>query len=116
NWMAGNITMLFKIVRPLLTFNVAESIRVAKEWKTKYWKGKEDYLHMTANNIVLLSLWVVMCLLIGTSEFFLLYVISTSLAGSMGILGFTIQHNFEGSYATNSERVNYCKAALEGSS
>lgn len=116
NWLAGNITMLFKIIRPLFKFSFTESVAVAKQWETKYWKGKKDYLHMTYNNLVLISIWIVMSMLIGPTEFFVLYVLSTSLAGSMGILAFTIQHNFEGSYATDTANVNYCRAALEGSS
>jgi omega-6 fatty acid desaturase (delta-12 desaturase) len=38
------------------------------------------------------------------------------LAGSVGILLFTIQHNFEDSYATDTARVCHYKAALEGTS
>jgi omega-6 fatty acid desaturase (delta-12 desaturase) len=116
NWMMGNLTMVGKIMRPLLRLKFSEAVRVASKWETKYWKGKKDYLHITYNNLVLLSLWVVMCKAIGTSEFFLLYVLSTSLAGSVGILLFTIQHNFENSYATDTERVCHYKAALEGTS
>lgn len=116
NWLAGNLVMLFKILRSLLSFNFSETKGVISKWETKYWKGKKDYLHMTYNNITLISIWILMSLAIGPGDFFLLYVLSTSLAGSMGILAFTVQHNFEDSYATDTERVNYCRAALEGSS
>jgi omega-6 fatty acid desaturase (delta-12 desaturase) len=116
NWIAGNLTMLLKIIRPLLTFHLSEAVSIAKKWETKYWKGKKDYLHMTYNNLALLSIWFIMCKAIGAGDFFLLYVISTSLAGSVGILLFTIQHNFENSYATDTARVNYYRAALEGTS
>ncbi len=116
NWIAGNVMMVGKILSPLLSFNFSEAVKVAKQWKCKYWKGKKDYLHMTYNNIVLLSIWVLMSYAIGTSEFFWLYIASTSLAGSVGILIFTIQHNFEDSYATDTERLNTLRAALEGTS
>ena len=116
NWMLGNITMLGKIARPFFTFKFSEAASVAKKWETKYWKGKKDYMHMTYNNVVLLSVWVAMSFALGPANFFLLYVISTSLAGSIGILLFTIQHNFEDSYATDTSRVNHYKAALEGTS
>lgn len=116
NWIAGNLTILAKIIRPLLTFNFSESVQVAKRWETKYWKGKKDYLHMTYNNLVLISIWIVMCMTIGTAEFFLLYIASTSLAGSIGILMFAVQHNFEDSYATDTSQVNHYKAALDGTS
>lgn len=116
NWLAGNFIMLLKIIRPILRLNFSKTLEVIKNWDTKYWKGKKDYLHMTYNNLVLLSIWVLMSQAIGVGEFFLLYVLSTSLAGSLGILTFTIQHNFEDAYATDTARVNHYKAALEGSS
>lgn len=116
NWIAGNLTMIAKIIRPLLTLRLSEAISIAKKWETRFWKGKKDYLHMTYNNVVLLSIWVIMCKVIGASEFFYLYIASTSLAGSIGILIFTIQHNFEGSYATDTERVDPYRAAVEGTS
>jgi acyl-lipid omega-6 desaturase (Delta-12 desaturase) len=116
NWIAGNLTMLAKIIRPLLSFDLSEAVRVATKWETKYWKGKKDYLHMTYNNVTLLSIWFIMCQVMGAGDFFILYVASTSLAGSIGILLFTIQHNFEDSYATDTARVNHYRAALDGTS
>lgn len=116
NWIAGTFVMVTKVLRLVLTFQFSEAVSTAKKWETKYWKGKQDYLHMTYNNIALLAIWLIMSNAIGTAEFFGLYTISTALAGSIGILIFTIQHNFEGSYATDTARVNYYRAALEGTS
>jgi len=116
NWLLGNLIMLAKIAKPLLTFNFSEAVNTAKKWETKYWKGKKDYLHMTYNNVALLAIWFAMCKVMGPGNFFLLYATSTSLAGSVGILVFTIQHNFEDSYATDTERVDPYRAALEGTS
>jgi len=105
NWMAGNLTMLLKIIRSLFKFDLTNTIAITKNWKTKYWKGKKDYLHMTYNNLVLISIWFVICNAIGTLEFFAFYVLTCALSGSMGILLFTIQHNFENSYATDTAQV-----------
>lgn len=116
NWMLGSLIMLAKIISPLFRLNFSEAVRTAKKWETKYWKAKRDYLHMTYNNIVLLSIWIVMSMTIGGKEFFLLYISSVSLAGSLGILTFAIQHNFEDAYATDSAKVDHYKAALEGTS
>ncbi len=116
NWLLGNITMFLKILAPLLTLKFSKALDVARKWETKYWKGKKDYLHMTYNNITLISIWVIMCMTIGAGKFFLLYAISISLAGSMGILAFAIQHNFEDAYATDTAQVNHYRAALEGTS
>jgi len=116
NWILGNLIMLGKIIRPLLTFNLSQAVSVAQKWETKYWKGKQDYWHMTYNNLALFSIWILMCKAIGTGEFFLLYATSTSLSGSIGILVFTIQHNFEDAYATDTKQVDHYRAALEGTS
>ena len=116
SWFFGTLLMLWKIGALLMTFRFSEAVHVANKWDTRFWKDKKDYLHMTYNNIVLLSIWVVMCMTTGVAEFFILYVISTSLAGSIGILLFTIQHNFEDSYATDTAHVNHYRAALEGTS
>lgn len=116
NWIMGHLTMVTNILRPLVRLDFKGAMQTARAWETNYWKGKSDYLHMTYNNVVLLSLWYMMAQWIGTVDFFLLYVLSTSLAGSVGILLFAIQHNFEDSYATDTARVNHFRAALEGTS
>lgn len=116
NWLFGTLLILWKISRLLLTLRLPEAALVANQWESKFWKDKKDYLHMTYNNLALFTIWVAMCMGIGTVEFFLLYVISTSLTGSIGILLFTIQHNFEDSYATDTAQVNHYRAALEGTS
>src|SRR6185312_1960622 len=50
-------------------------------WLRGRWKTKQDGLHMTYNNLVLLAIWAVMCKVMGAGDFFLLYATSTSLAG-----------------------------------
>lgn len=116
NWLLGTFIILGKISRRLLTFRLSDACLVAERWETRFWKNKDDYLQMTYNNLVLLSIWVVMCMVMGKVEFFVLYIISTSLAGSIGILIFTIQHNFEDSYATDTAHVDHYRAAFEGTS
>ena len=68
------------------------------------------------NNVVLLSVWSVMCWEYGTALFFTIYLISASLAGGVGIILFTVQHNFEHSYATDGGNWDYDAGAIEGSS
>ena len=53
---------------------------------------------------------------VGPALFFTVYVISVSLAGGAGIVLFTVQHNFEHSYATGDEGWDYDTAAIEGTS
>jgi omega-6 fatty acid desaturase (delta-12 desaturase) len=57
-----------------------------------------------------------MCWACGTVLFFTIYLISTSLAGAAGIVLFTVQHNFEHSYASDTGHWDYDTGAIEGSS
>jgi omega-6 fatty acid desaturase (delta-12 desaturase) len=57
-----------------------------------------------------------MSLLVGPALFFTVYVISTSLAGAGGIVVFTVQHNFEHSYASDDDGWDDDTAAIRGTS
>jgi omega-6 fatty acid desaturase (delta-12 desaturase) len=85
-------------------------------WLKGNWKGPEERFHMTWNNVVLLGLWVAMSFAIGPLLFFTVYVASLSLSTAIGIALFTVQHNFEGSYASGDEGWDYDTAAIEGTS
>ncbi len=68
------------------------------------------------NNIVLMALLGSMAWAIGPMLFFACWTASVSLAGGAGILLFTVQHNFEHSYASNDEGWDYDQAAIKGTS
>lgn len=57
-----------------------------------------------------------MCLALGTSLFFKIYLVSLSLAGGAGIVLFTVQHNFRHSYASDDAHWDCDTAAIEGTS
>lgn len=116
NWMVGLIKLSFDVLKTVLLGSPKKAWALIKECPSKKWKSPKEFRHMTYNNLILLSLWYVMCQSIGVAEFFTLYVASLSLAGGLGILFFTVQHNFENSYACNTANTNYYKAALEGTS
>lgn len=104
-WLAGSASLLWHIVRGKRA-----------EFKTRYWSSPEEFRHMTWNNLVLIGLWVAMSLAIGPALFFAVYVASLSLATAVGIVVFTVQHNFEGSYASGDEGWDYHEAAIHGTS
>ncbi len=56
------------------------------------------------------------CLLIGWSDFLIVWAPSALLAGSVGIWMFYVQHQFEDAYWQDSEGWSYADAALRGSS
>ncbi len=102
-WAVGSLRYLFHVV-------------CGKRHHLKYWKTRKDYWHMCANNVVLIAVWVLMCWAMGVALFFTIYLITMTIAGSIGLILFTVQHNYEGAYATSSETWDYYKGAIEGTS
>ena len=74
------------------------------------------YRFMTWNNLALLAVVGLMAWAIGPWLFLPCYIVSGSLAGGYGIVLFTVQHNFEHSYASADEGWNRDEAALHGTS
>ena len=105
-WLKGSVQLLAHLARG----------GKAAEFKTRYWATPIEYRHMTWNNIVLLSAWVAMAFAIGPALFFAVYVVSLTLATAVGLAVFTVQHNFEGSYASGDEGWDYFDAAIYGTS
>lgn len=112
-WIKGSIQFSLFFIKQKLT---SKNSKPTEEFKTKYWNTWKEYRHMAANNIVLLTIWVLAANYYGAIEFFSVYIISLSFAGAIGIVLFTVQHNFEGSYAAGDEDWNYFTAALDGTS
>jgi omega-6 fatty acid desaturase (delta-12 desaturase) len=85
-------------------------------FKTRYWQSEKEYWHMFWNNAVLLASWAAMCWLCGAALFFPVYLVSVSLAGGVGIVLFTVQHNFEHAYASDTASWDYDAGAINGTS
>jgi omega-6 fatty acid desaturase (delta-12 desaturase) len=105
-WLKGSLGLLLHCARG----------KRAADFRTPYWKSSREYWHMFWNNVVLLSIWVAMCWAIGTTLFIVIYLVSVSVAGGAGIVLFTVQHNFEHSYASDSARWDYDRGAIHGTS
>ena len=105
-WLAGSAQLLVHLLRG----------GKAADFKTQYWSSPLEYWHMTWNNAVLINLWLAMSLAIGAALFFSVYLASVTLATTISIALFTVQHNFEGSYASGDEGWDYHEAALHGTS
>lgn len=74
------------------------------------------YRHMAGNNLLLLVAAGLVAWAVGPWLFLVCYIVSGSLAGGFGIVLFTVQHNFEHSYASTDEDWNRDEAALSGTS
>lgn len=115
-WVRGTVGLLRHMVRQKIAQPGVPLRAHAASFETPYWSSWTEYWHMSANNVVLLALWAVMASLVGPGLFFACYVASVSLAGGAGIVLFTVQHNFEHSYASAEEGWDYDTAAIEGTS
>jgi acyl-lipid omega-6 desaturase (Delta-12 desaturase) len=115
-WLKGSIGLVCHIVKRKIAQPKLSMRAHAASYETRYWKSDKEYWHMFWNNVVLLSIWVLMCWAFGTVLFFTIYLISASLAGGAGIVLFTVQHNFEHSYASDGQHWDYDIGAIEGSS
>jgi omega-6 fatty acid desaturase (delta-12 desaturase) len=115
-WMKGSIGILAHTVRQKLA-QPGVSLRAhAASFRTRYWNSSREYWHMLWNNVVLLGIWVLMCWACGMARFFSIYLVSVSIAGAVGIVLFTVQHNFEHSYASDNANWNLDTGAIEGTS
>ena len=115
-WLKGSLQFCIFLLLGKLK-NKSKSLKsLSQEFETGYWNTWQEYAHMAANNLVLITAWVLGAYYFGALSFFLVYTIVLSLAGALGIILFTIQHNFEDSYASDDEAWDYFSAALEGTS
>mgnify|MGYP003640530668 CR=1 FL=1 len=115
-WMKGSIQFAIFFVQQKLENLSKPASEINAEFKTNYWNTWQEYRHMTGNNLILLTAWVLAASHFGVIEFFSIYIVALSLAGAIGIVLFTVQHNFEESYAASSEDWDYFVAALDGTS
>lgn len=115
-WIKGTIQFALHTLKNKLSAPKMSLKDIANSFETKYWANWTEYRHMAGNNIVLISAIVAASWYFGVIPFFTVYIIALSLAGALGIILFTIQHNFEDSYATGNEGWNYNTAAIEGTS
>lgn len=115
-WIVGTIGLVLHVLRRKVAQPRVSLRRHAASYQTRYWKNAREYRHILWNNVVLLSLWALMCWLCGAVLFFSIYLLSVSMAGGLGIVLFTVQHNFKHSYAINTERWDHDMGAIKGTS
>ncbi len=115
-WLAGTLALAVHVLGRALVAPRASLAEHVTCFQTRYWKTRAEYWHMFWNNIVLLSIWALMSWAIGPLLFFSVYVASVSLAGAAGIVLFTVQHNFEYAYASETRDWDFDTGAIRGSS
>src|SRR5215467_3216318 len=115
-WLKGSIGLLVHALRQKLAQPRVSLHAHAASYRTRYWSSWREYRHMLGNNLALLSIWALMCWAFGPARFFSIYLLSVSIAGAVGIVLFTVQHNFEHSYASGNEHWDIDAGAIEGTS
>jgi acyl-lipid omega-6 desaturase (Delta-12 desaturase) len=115
-WLKGSIGLVIHSVSQKLAQPSVSLRQHAASYQTRYWKSAREYRHILWNNLVLLSVWALMSWVCGVAVFFSIYLLSVSIAGGLGIALFTVQHNFERSYASDSEHWDRDTGAIEGTS
>ena len=115
-WIKGTAAWGLHVIHKKLTQPGSSLRGHAASFQCRYWKTSREYSHMFWNNAVLLCIWAAMCWACGSGLFFGIYLLSVSIAGGLGIVLFTVQHNFEHAYASSSERWNCDTGAIEGTS
>ena len=116
NWLRGSMGLLAHVVRGVWKQPSEKLSTHCSNYQSRYWASAAEYRHMSANNVVLLTIWVGMSWLLGPLMFFTVYFISGALAGGAGIILFTVQHNFEHAYAVDENDWCYDTAAVHGTS
>lgn len=115
-WLIGTVGLTLHVVQRKFAHPETSIKAHALAFKTPHWASWQEYRHMLLNNLVLLPACGLMAWAVGPPLFFLCWMVSLSVAGGAGIVLFTVQHNFERSYASHDEGWDYDRAALEGTS
>jgi omega-6 fatty acid desaturase (delta-12 desaturase) len=115
-WMKSTVGLVLHVIARKLAQPDVSLHGHAASYQSRHWKSAREYRHMSWNNIVLLSIWALLCWACGSALFFSIYLLSVSIAGGIGIVLFTVQHNFEHAYATDSKRWDHDTGAIAGTS
>ena len=115
-WLKGSVSLLRHIIAGKIARPEVSAKTHALDFRTPYWSSDREYWHMFWNSVVVIALWGLMAWMVGPLLFLVCYTVSVSLAGGAGILLFTVQHNFEHSYASHDAGWDSNVAAIEGTS
>jgi omega-6 fatty acid desaturase (delta-12 desaturase) len=96
--------------------SLAELPAFWRQLRSSHWYTGGEFLDLLANNIVVITSWVLMGRWLGQAAFWGCYATVMSLSAAIFICIFFVQHNFQGSYASGTNGWNYLQGALEGSS
>jgi omega-6 fatty acid desaturase (delta-12 desaturase) len=97
------------IVGPIVLF-------IKHRWPTRSIAGAREVFNVHATNIAMAAIAATLALLIGVRELVMIWAPVFLLAGSIGVLLFYVQHQFEDAYWRAAPEWDYATAAVMGSS
>ncbi len=115
-WLKGTASLLVHLLRSKITQPRTTLRAHAAAFKTRYWQSRKEYWHMFWNNVALVGGGAVLCWACGTAMACSIYFISVSLAGGAGLVLFTVQHNFDHAYASDTKDWDFDRGTMEGTS
>lgn len=115
-WLKGSARLLRHVARGKLAEPGVSLAAHAARFETKLWTSRKEYQHMTWNNVAVLAVWAAMAWALGPALFFGVYFVAIALAGGGALVLFTVQHNFEHSYASATAGWDHDEAAIHGTS
>lgn len=116
NWALGTLKFLAYLIVAKIKNIRTPIMTLSRNYESRLWKDGAEYWHMFGNNVVLLSIWAAASWYFGAATFFTVYLVTLTLAGAVGIIIFTIQHNFEDSYAADDAHWDYFEGSIHGTS
>ncbi len=106
--LARNPVVLF-VIAPLALFVIRQRITTpGAKWRER--------LSVWSMNLALLAMAVGLSSIFGVTQYILIQLTITMVAGSLGVWMFYVQHQFEGVYWERAPEWDYTAAALHGSS
>ena len=97
------------IVGPIVLF-------IKHRWPTRGIAGAREIFNVHATNIAMAAIAATLALLIGVRELVMIWAPVFLLAGSIGVMLFYVQHQFEDAYWRAAPEWDYATAAVMGSS
>ena len=116
NWIVGLAGLLAHVVRGKLAEPAVPVAAHAAGFRTTRWNSVAEFRHMTWNNLAVLATWAAMAWAVGPATFFAVHLVASALAGGIALVLFTVQHNFEHSYASDTAGWDPDDAVLHGTS
>jgi len=81
-WIKGTVALLLHMIGGKLARPAVSLQEHAAGYQTKLLEERQRIRAYSWNNIVLLSMWALMCLVCGSALFFTIYLLSLSIAGA----------------------------------